>query len=85
MKFILDTARINISAYDFSDKLIWTTNPRLEKRLKEYRVKDPVIVYFSLQKAAGTKDKDVIWISYSNSQFGTVDRRTGKFNFMGQD
>jgi hypothetical protein len=85
MKFVLDTARINISAYDFSAKLIWTTNPRVENKLREYRVKNPIIVYFSFQHADGTKDKDVIWISYSNSQFGTIDRRTGKFDFMGQD
>jgi hypothetical protein len=84
MKFVLDTARLNISAYDFSDKLVWTVNPRLENKLSEYRVKNPVIVYFSFE-GAGTKGKNVIWISYNNSQFGTVDRQTGKFHFMGQD
>jgi hypothetical protein len=85
MKFVLDSQRINISAYDFSNKLMWQTDPWLDNKLIAYQVKRPVLVHFAFRPNWGTDDKEVIWISYNNTQFGTVDRRTGKFHYMGKD
>jgi hypothetical protein len=85
MRFVLDSLRIRISAYDFSNKLIWSTDPWLDNKLIEYRVKRPVLVYYSLKPNWKEDDKKLIWITYNNSQFGTVDRRTGKFDYMGKD
>lgn len=85
MKFILDSARINISALDFSGKLIWHTDPWADNKIEEYRVKRPIIVLYSFAKNKWTKEEERIWIRYNNTQFGTVDKLTGKFIWMGQD
>jgi hypothetical protein len=85
MKFVLDSLRINISAYDFSNKLIWRTDPWLDNKLIAYRVKRPLVVYYAFKPNWGTDDKEFIWISYNSTQFGTIDRRTGKFHDMGRD
>jgi hypothetical protein len=85
MKFVLDSARINISAYDFSGNMIWRTDPWLDNRLVVHnRVKRPTIVYYSFL-SQGLDNKEVISISYSSKQFGNVDRRTGKFQNLGKD
>jgi hypothetical protein len=42
-------------------------------------------VYFAFGND-GTKEKrEVIAINYSNTQFGYIDKKTGKFHFEGQD
>ena len=38
MRFVLDSARINISAYDFSNNLVWSVDPWLANKLIEYRL-----------------------------------------------
>lgn len=84
-KFILDTAQIEISAIDTTGKILWTTDPRKDGNLETYRVEHPTIVYFKLGFDEHTAHKDVIKIGYNNSQFGIVDKTTGKFTFHGQD
>lgn len=85
MKFVLDSLRMNISAYDFSNKLVWRTDPWRDNKLIAYRVKRPLLVYYSLKANWKDDDKEFIWIGYNSTQFGTVDRRTGKFHYMGKD
>ena len=85
MKFVLDSQRINISAYDFSNKLIWRTDPWLDNKLTPYRVKRPLLIYWSFKPNWGPDEKLVLWVSYNSTQFGTVDRRTGKLHYMGRD
>jgi hypothetical protein len=84
MRFVLDSARINIFAYDFSGNLIWRTDPWLDNKLVIHKVNRPTIVYYSFQHL-GVENKEVISITYSSTQFGTVDRRTGKFQNLGKD
>ena len=78
---MLDTARITISAYSFSNKLLWKTDPWADNKLPEYRVKRPRIVFYAFDE----EDHNVIGITYNNTQFGSLDKRTGKFHFEGQD
>jgi hypothetical protein len=84
MTFVLDSTRINITAYDSYNKVVWRTDPWSDNKLTAYRVARPTIVYYQLQKKVGFEE-EVIWITYNNTQFGTVDKATGKFTWMGQD
>ncbi|POY37227.1 hypothetical protein C3L50_14470 [Flavobacterium alvei] len=84
-KFIIDKNRIVISAIDKKGKLIWKTNPSVDNKLGEYKVKIPKIVYFAFDSDSSKKKSEVIWIAYNNSQFGFLDKKTGKFTFEGQD
>lgn len=82
VRFIIDKKRINIKAIDKLGKVIWKTDPSMDNKISEYRVKRPTVVFFAFR----TKEKrEVIAISYSNSQFGYIDKKTGKYYFEGQD
>ena len=81
VRFIIDKERIFITAIDSSGKILWKTDPYTDNKSEEYRVKRPTIVYFALNE----KNKDVIAIAYNNSQFGYIDKSTGKYDFQGQD
>ncbi|MBP1663025.1 MAG: hypothetical protein H6Q19_165 [Bacteroidetes bacterium] len=85
VRFILDKRRIYIKAIDKSGKELWKTNPAVDNNLDEYRVKRPTIVYFAFKTNKFTGNKEVIAISYNNSQFGCLDKKTGHFQFEGQD
>lgn len=89
MKFILDSTQTVIVAVDFNYKKIWATDPYRNNHLSEYKHKDPIIVTFEFAKTdkdyKGWENREVIWITYSNSVFGFVDRKTGQFVDLGQD
>jgi hypothetical protein len=85
VKFIIDKKRIYIKAIDKSGKELWKTDPAVDNKLEEYRVKRPTIVYFAFKTDKFTENKEVIAISYNNSQFGYLDKKTGHFQFAGQD
>jgi hypothetical protein len=84
-RFYLDTSLIYVSAFDKSGNLIWKTDPWKDNNLGEYRVKRPKIRYFGFERDKRTDNIEVIGISYNNSQFGYLDKLTGKFTFLGQD
>jgi len=84
MKFVLDSDRINISAFDSSGNLVWKTDPWLDNKLVVHKIDRPTIVYYSFLDQ-GVDNKKVITITYSSNQFGSVDRRTGKFKSLGKD
>ena len=81
-KFIIDRKRIFITAIDKNGKQLWKTDPATDNKLEEYRTKRPTIVYFEFSNEL---KKQVILISYNNSQAGYIDKQTGKFYFQGQD
>ena len=84
-RFYLDTALINVCAFDKTGNLIWKTDPWKDNNLMEYRVKRPKIDYFKFEKNKWTDSIEVIGIEYNNSQFGYLDKLTGRFTFQGQD
>jgi hypothetical protein len=84
-RFYLDTSLIYVSAFDKSGNLIWKTDPWKDNNLMEYRVKRPRIDYFKFEKNKWTDSIEVIGIGYNNSQFGYLDKLTGRFTFQGQD
>ena len=84
-RFVLDSSRIYIMALDKQGRKLWKTDPWKDNRIDSYRVDRPVIVSFELGESKRDNHQEVIWISYSNTQFGTINKANGKFNFMGQD
>jgi hypothetical protein len=84
-KFYLDTNKIYVYAFDKSGKLLWKTDPWKDNNLMEYRVKRPIIRFFEFENNKWTDSVEVIGIGYNNSQFGYLDKLTGKFTFHGQD
>jgi len=77
-KFIIDKERIFITTINKKGKVLWKTDPFVDSKLSEYRIKRPTIVYFELTPG-------FLNISYNNSQFGYIEIDTGKFIFAGQD
>ncbi len=84
-KFTLDSTQIFVDAFDKKGKLIWRTDPWKDKKLKEYRVKRPIIIQFKFANNKWTFHKKAIWIVYNNTQFGTINLLSGKFTWLGQD
>jgi len=90
--YVLDSTHTIITAYNNSKKIIWKTNPRKDNHLPEYRHPNPVINYYQIGEFSNNrfenlikKGEKVISIGYSNSQFGLLVLKTGKFIFEGQD
>lgn len=80
-KFILDKERVHITAINKRGRVIWCTDPVIDNKIKPYRDERPIIVYFAFVE----KNKNVISIGYSNSMFGVLNKKNGKFGFLGQD
>jgi hypothetical protein len=90
VRYILDNDFIRVKAVDKNGALLWKTDPFVDNELEVYRLKRPLIVYFSFglsgfNKCEETKGKEVIKIIYNSKQFGEIDKLTGTFSFMGQD
>jgi len=89
-KFTIDSSEILITATK-NDSIIWTTDPWLDNKLEIYRHNRPVITYFKLRtvekpkRKYETKGQKFLQVGYSNSQFGEVDIKNGRFIFIGQD
>lgn len=84
-RFIIDKQRIYITAIDKNGKLLWKTDPAVDNNLEKYRTDRPTIVYFAFGSNRTKSKKEVICLSYSNTQFGYLDKENGKFTFQGQD
>ncbi|WP_157886867.1 hypothetical protein [Hymenobacter sp. PAMC 26628] len=98
-RFILDTTHVFITAFDINGKQLWKTDPWKDNGLKPYRVERPTIARFYFRnfsyennvsgkrknKRNKVEDEEIIWINYNNTQTGVIDKKTGKFSFLGQD
>jgi hypothetical protein len=85
LTFYLETAMINVYAYDKNGTLIWKTDPLKDNNLEDYLIKRPKIVYFNFHNDRFTDFIEVIGIRYNSTQFGYLDKVTGKFDFKGRD
>jgi len=74
-----------VTAVDKNGKILWKTDPVIDNKIEKYRTNRPTIVYFKFGLDDSSKKNEVIRISYSNTQFGYLDKRTGEFRFEGQD
>jgi len=83
--FLLDSAHINIYAFNSKGDTLWSSDPWKDNKLEAYRVKRPVIVDFDFATNEWTDNKEVIWIVYNNTQFGIINKESGEFIWFGQD
>jgi len=86
--FVLDSSHIYVTAYDSSGNQIWKTDPYLDNHIPVYRTNRPIIVDIRLGKSINNDPKKIysfVWIRYSNTQFGKLDFKTGKYWWGGQD
>jgi len=90
--FVLDSTHTIIAAFSKTKQFIWKTDPRKDSSLPNYRHKNPTITYFQIGElgrnidiSKNKKGERVLFVRYSNSQFGFLDLKTGKFSFEGQD
>jgi hypothetical protein len=74
-----------VTALNPQGKQLWRTDAWKDNRLEAYRVKRPVISYFAFGKDIRDKKTEVIWLTYNNTQFGFLDKKTGAFRWLGQD
>lgn len=84
-RFLLDKDHINITAINNVGDTIWQTDPIKQIKMEPYRIDRPIIVTYEFQNNERTEFKEVIWIVYNNSQFGTIEKETGNFTFYGQN
>jgi glucose dehydrogenase len=84
-RFLLDSTRIVVTALNPQGKQLWRTDAWKDNHLEAYRVTRPVISYFAFGKDDSAKRKEVIWLTYNNTQFGFLDKKTGAFTWLGQD
>jgi hypothetical protein len=84
-RFLLDKEHINITAINNVGDTIWQTDPIKQIKMEPYRINRPIIVTYEFQNNERTEFKEVIWIVYNNSQFGTIEKETGNFTFYGQN
>lgn len=80
--YVVDKERIYVTAYDSTYRQIWKTNPYKDNNTPEYRTAKPQLVMFKLAIYQG---KEQLCIKYSNTQFGTLSKETGKYHWLGQD
>ncbi len=80
--YVIDKSRIYVTAFDSKYKQIWKTDPYKDNGIPEYRVARPTIVMFKLAEYEG---KEQLCIKYSNTQFGTLSKEAGKYQWLGQD
>ncbi|MBT9393461.1 hypothetical protein KLP40_09825 [Hymenobacter sp. NST-14] len=90
VRYILDDDFIHVKAVDKNGVLLWKIDPFIDNKLEVYRIKRPLIIYFSFglsgfNKCEETKGKAIIKIIYNSKQFGEIDKVTGAFSFVGQD
>ena len=85
VSFVLDSNQIYITAIKSNGDTLWRTDPYLDNDLPEYRVKRPIIVGYYLQNNQSTNNTEVIWMIYNNTQFGILEKETGKYTWFGQD
>ena len=85
--FVLDSSHNYVTAHDSIGNIVWKTDPYKDNRIEEYRTKRPIIVDFLFgpkDNVDSTERNKVLWVMYSNTQFGFLNLKTGKYEFVGQ-
>jgi hypothetical protein len=85
-KFILDSTRTSITAVDRRGNIIWKTNPAVDNNLFNRGIEsDAYIKRFVLAKEKWSLGKEEIYITYNYNLFGYLDKKNGKWKYIGRD
>jgi hypothetical protein len=85
IRYVIDSTQTTIVALDYKNKVLWVSNPNRDNKLGNYRTFKPRMDNFGFKKLKDSDYKEVIFVIYNNTQFGFIDKLTGKFTFLGQD
>jgi hypothetical protein len=83
-KFVLDSARQSISAVARNGKLLWQTNPEKVSGPDFIYGDGAKIIYCYFDTNARTRKERII-VEYNINLIGSIDKKTGKFTFLGRD
>ena len=86
VSFIIGTTQTIIEARRKNGDLIWRTNPWNDNKLHAFMINlCPYIVIFDFENDERTNNKEAIMIGYNLTHFGYLDKKNGKFTFLGND
>ena len=88
--FYVESDGMHLARIEKSGKLAWMVNPHSDARVPDYRELAPKIVHIGaptawMKRHLKVQARHSITMTFTNSQFGLVDMRTGTFKFLGQD
>ncbi len=84
--YILDSSHSSITAYKSMKNVMWEINPYKKGGVNNYRHKNPTIWHLNIEpKNRDGSGERVLHVSYTNSQFGYIDLKSGEFHYQGQD
>lgn len=78
--FYVESDGRHITAFSSEGTLLWRKNPFEDANLWPYRVSKPIIV-----SVEDFPESNILLIRYNSSQFGSLNKATGKFTFGGQN
>jgi hypothetical protein len=84
-RFILDTTRTHVIAINSKGVQMWNITPYEDTTSLSYLFTHPTIVTFCFAKNDFSKNKIVIWVEYSNTNTGYINKENGHYSFIGQD
>jgi hypothetical protein len=84
IRFMLDSTKTIITAINKNGKILWTTNPQKDNRIK-FLLGSQNIVYLYFLLADDPEYKGQIVIVYQNTLTGIINKKTGKFTFLGEE
>lgn len=76
--FYVESDGRHVSAISPDGKLLWSRDPFADAHLPLYRTRAPRIVFIG-------RDRGNLAVSFSSTQSGTLDVKTGDFTYTGQD
>ncbi len=79
--FYVESDGRHITAFAPDGKILWHRNPFVDAHLQPYRCTKPIIKWIGRDQYRQHK----LAIAFNSSQAGTLDDKTGDFQFAGQD
>ena|ERR1035437_10236101 len=80
--FYVESDGRHITAFTPEGKILWHRNPFVDAHLEPYRFTKPIICLIGREEYPG---RHKLAIGFNSSQGGTLDDKTGDFEFGGQD
>lgn len=92
ISFLVESDGRHITATSSDGKKLWHRDPFTDAHLEFYRTTNPQIVFISSKCPQWIEDlmahkgiTNFVEIEFNSTQFGTIEEKTGKFTWLGQD